>query len=123
EQETLLYSYSTGWIPYDTVYCWYLLEGEGANTVYVQYTVGGIGESAIYADSIILDRIIPTGSLVINNDDKFTNNSSVIITNTMSDERSGMAKMYYDNECLKNVLKNSGFDNTSYCDAIQIFTF
>ncbi len=49
---------STGWIAYDTSYCWYLREGEGNNTVYIQYKVGGFSESPVYCDTIIFDKTL-----------------------------------------------------------------
>ena len=124
DPETLEVSYSTDWIPYDTAYLWFLqncgLAGQETlgtnylNTVYIQYKIGGFCESSIYADAIIYDKTVPSGSFVINGNDKFTNTPDVALNNSLSDYGSGMALMYYDNECLKNILKNSGFDNTSH---------
>lgn len=112
QQETL--RYSTNWIPYDTAYLWYLRGGEGINTVYIQYKVGGFSESPVYCDSIIFDKSAPAGSFVINNNDKFTNNPNVVIKNSMGDARSGMARMRLGNQYLKNLVKNSAFDDTSF---------
>ncbi|MGB9721753.1 MAG: T9SS type A sorting domain-containing protein [bacterium] len=129
QQETLRYCYSTGWIGYDTTYCWYLREGEGNNIVYIQYKIGGYSESPVYCDTIVYDKIAPGGSFVINDDNKFTNNPNVVIKNSMSDTRSNMAKMRYGNQYLKNLVINSAFDDTScwimdtaiYHDSLQLF--
>ncbi len=105
---------STGWIAYDTAYCWYLREGEGNNIVYIQYKVGGFSESPVYCDTIIFDKTVPTGSFVINNNDKFANNPNVTIKNLLSDARSSMSKMRYGNKYLENLVINSAFDDTSH---------
>ena len=129
QQETLRYCYSTGWIPYDTAYCWYLREDEGVNTVYIRYKIGGFCESPVYCDTIIFDKTAPTGSFVINDNNKFTNTPNVTIKNSMSDTRSGMAKMRFGNRYLKNLVKNSSFDGTGfwemdtaiYHDSLKLF--
>jgi|GEM_PF-4882865 len=105
---------STGWIAYDTAYCWYLREGEGNNIVYIQYKVGGFSESPVYCDTIIFDKTVPTGSFIINNNDKFANNPNVTIKNLLSDARSSMSKMRYGNKYLENLVINSAFDDTSH---------
>lgn len=128
-QETLRYCYSTGWIPYDTAYCWYLLQGEGNNIVYIQYKVGGFSESPVYCDTIIFDKTVPSGSFVINDNNKFTNNPNVTIKNSMSDAGSSMSKMRYGNKYLKNLIKNSAFNGLSfwqtdtaiYHDSLKLF--
>lgn len=107
------YTDSTGWIQYDSTYLWYLRQSEGSNTIYVQYKVGKGNTSYEYCDSIIFDKTAPTGSFVINNDDKFTNTSSVTLKNSLTDTQSAMSKMRFGNKFLKNLLKNSGFDTTS----------
>jgi sugar lactone lactonase YvrE len=112
--DTIQYLLSTIWLPYDTTHCWQTVTDRDTNIIRIQYKVGGFSESPEYCDSIVFDDIAPIGSFVINDDDKFTNTSEVVLNNSLSDERSGMATMYYDNECLINVLKNSAFDNTSY---------
>jgi|GEM_PF-1580988 len=127
QQETL--RYSTNWIPYDSAYCWYLLQGEGNNIVYIQYKVGGFSESPVYCDTIIFDQTAPGGSFVINNDSAFTNSPNVVLNNSMSDTRSGMAKMRFGNRYLKNLVKNSAYDDTSfwemdtaiYHDSLKLF--
>lgn len=120
---------STGWIAYDTSYCWYLREGEGNNTVYIQYKVGGFSESPVYCDTIIFDKTLPTGSFAINNDDKFTNTSDITLKNSVNDTQSGMSKMRYGNKYLENLVINSAFDDTShwktdtaiYHDSLKLF--
>jgi len=103
---------STGWIVYDTAYCWYLRQSAVTNTVYIKYKVDGNIVSPEYSDVIKFDTILPTGSFVINDNDKFTNNPTVTLKNSFND--TSMSKMRFGNRYLKNLLKNSAFNTTSH---------
>lgn len=101
---------TTGWISYDTAYVWCLRAGEGINTLYIQYMVDETIISPTYLDSIIFDKTAPTGSFVINNDNKFTNTASVALHNSFSDTT--LYKMRYGDTYLKqDLVKNAGFDS------------
>ena len=78
-----LYTDSTGWIPFDSTYFWYLRQGEETNKVYAQFMGNGWNESIEYCDSIVFDKTLPTGSFVIDNDSTFTNNSDVTLKNSL----------------------------------------
>jgi hypothetical protein len=134
QQETLRHTYSTNWIPFDTTYFWYLRQDEGANTVYIQYKVDGSIKTPVYSDSIIFDKIAPTGSFVINDDSTFTNTSSITLMISMKDssssmsDTSGMSRMRFGNKYLKNLVKNSAFDSsgnweydTAIYDSLKLF--
>jgi hypothetical protein len=108
-----LHHYSTGWIKYDSGYVWYLYAGEGDNTVKIQYKVAGDLETPQYSDNIFFDKTLLSDSMVINNNDKFANNSSVTIKNICTDTLSGMSKMRFGNQYLKNMVKNSTFDDST----------
>lgn len=102
---------STAWIPYDTAYCWQMLDGEGINNICIKYKLDGSIVTPEYSDVIQYDITAPSGSFVINDDDKFTNNAAVSLKNSFTD--SAMAKMRFGNEYLKNFVINSGFNDTT----------
>lgn len=102
---------ATAWIPYDTAYCWRMRQAEGINKISIKYKLDGSIVTPEYSDIIQYDKTAPSGSFVINNDDKFTNNAVVALKNSFTE--SAMAKMRYGNEYLKNFVINSGFDDTT----------
>jgi len=76
------YTDSTGWIAYDTAYCWYLRqEGERLNKISIQYKVADSIMTPKYFDKIMFDSTAPTGSFVIDDDSTFTNSSGVTLQN------------------------------------------
>jgi DNA-binding beta-propeller fold protein YncE len=101
---------STSWIPYDTAYVWPLQVDGYNNIVTIQYMLADSIKTPIYPDTILLDRVAPTGSFVINNNDKFTNSSTVTLKNSLNDAKTSMSKMRFGNKELKNLIKNSGFN-------------
>jgi hypothetical protein len=103
---------STGWIPYDSTYFWYLRQGEGANVIYAQFMADGWNESIEYCDTVIFDKTAATGSFAINDGSAFSNSSNVTLKNSLSDARSGMAKMRFGNNDLENQMLNSAFDSS-----------
>ncbi|MEJ2248623.1 MAG: right-handed parallel beta-helix repeat-containing protein [Candidatus Lokiarchaeota archaeon] len=76
---------------------WALTSGDGSKTVYYQIkdNVGLIFQDT---DTIGLDTIGPTGSVIINNDDNWTISSSVILTLTYNDITSGVNQVRYSND-------------------------
>ena len=127
QQETL--RYSTGWLPYDTAYCWYLRQGEGDNKIFIQYKFDGYCESPVYSDTIIFDETSPAGAFVINNNSPFANEPSVVLYNSMNDALSSVALMRYGNMYLKDLVVNSAFDSSgnweydeaAYHDSLTLF--
>ncbi len=120
---------ATGWMPYDTVYCRQLRQGEGTNTMYIQYKIDGNINSPEYSDVIMYDKTAPTYSFVINDDSTFTNTSNVTLKSSLTDATSGPSKMRYGNKELKNPVKNSAFDNAddwsydhaTYDDTLKLY--
>jgi hypothetical protein len=125
------HEYSTGWIPYDTAYCWYLRQSEGAypNIVSIQYKIDSTITTPTKIDTITFDSTPPTGSFVINDDSTFTNASDVTIANSLTDARSGLAQMRFGNKDLENLIENSDFDSSGawecdtaiYHDTLKLF--
>jgi cell division septation protein DedD len=77
---------------------WTLTSGDGTKTVYYQVkdNVGLL--SSTYSDTIVLDTIIPTGSITINNGDTSTTSTDVTLTLTYSDGGSGVNQVRFSND-------------------------
>jgi len=72
---------------------WTLSSGDGDKRVYYQFA-DYFGEiSDVYSDTIILDTIAPTGSILINGGEAFTSSTSVSLTLTGVDLSSGVDQM------------------------------
>jgi parallel beta-helix repeat protein len=85
------------WEDFSATKTWTLITGDGTKTVYYQVRdVAGL-LSSTYSDTIILDTIEPTGSIIINADTSYTNSTSVTLTLTATDETSGVAQMRFSN--------------------------
>ncbi|MEW5759425.1 MAG: hypothetical protein AB1779_01505, partial [Candidatus Thermoplasmatota archaeon] len=78
---------------------WTLPTGDGIKKVYYQVSdlAGNIGE--VY-DTIILDTVKPNGTIKINNDSAYTNNTNIVLNLTYSDELSGVDKVRYSNNSI-----------------------
>ncbi|BEH09276.1 hypothetical protein GSUET_08880 [Geobacter sulfurreducens subsp. ethanolicus] len=70
---------------------------DGTKTIYVKYrdSVGNV--SAVYTDSIELDRITPTATITINGGAAVTNNTAATLNLTCSDT-SGCSQMQFSND-------------------------
>jgi len=77
---------------------WTLTTGEGTKTVYVQYKDNAGNWSVSISDKITLDTIPPTGTVLINDGDGYTNSTSVTLTLSASDSSSGVGKMRFSND-------------------------
>ena len=88
----------SGWEAYGASKAWTLAAGDGLKTVYVQYrdTVGN--GSGSYTDTIILDTVAPTGSVLINGGAAYTNSTAVNLTLSASDAGSGVYQMRFSND-------------------------
>ncbi len=71
----------SAWESYATSISWTLSAGDGMKTVSVQFmdAAGNVSVGTI-SDSIILDTTPPTGAIVINSDDIYTNTTAAILT-------------------------------------------
>jgi hypothetical protein len=77
---------------------WTLASGDGTKTVYYQVKDNAGQDSIVYTDSIVLDNVVPTGSVMINNGDAFTTSPSVALTLTANDPGSGVYRVRYSND-------------------------
>ncbi|MFX1277384.1 MAG: OmpL47-type beta-barrel domain-containing protein [Promethearchaeota archaeon] len=76
----------TDWETYATTKSFNLYNNDGEQTVYVQFKDGvGRTSSVSINDSIILDRIPPTGTILINNGEVSTTSTQVMLNLTASD--------------------------------------
>ncbi|MHA2186549.1 MAG: hypothetical protein ACXAAI_16285, partial [Promethearchaeota archaeon] len=76
---------------------WILASGEGTKTVY--YEVKNNAELTYQTtDSIGLDTIDPIGSIIINDDNVWTNITSITLTLTSNDATSGIDQVRYSND-------------------------
>lgn len=77
---------------------WVLLSGDGTKTVYYQLKDNASVESVTYSDDIGLDTTVPTGSIVVNSGDTWSNSTSVTLDLTYSDPTSGPDQVRYSND-------------------------
>jgi hypothetical protein len=87
----------SAWEPYATSKVWPLAPGDGGKTAYVQFQDDTGNISSPYSDSITLDTIAPTGSIMINSGAVMTTNLSVALTLNASDAGSGTSEMRFSN--------------------------
>ena len=77
---------------------WVLPSGDGAKTVYYQIRDSDGLLSSTYSDSIVLDTVAPTGSIIINNGNPpTTRTSAVTLYLTYADATSGVSQVRYSN--------------------------
>jgi hypothetical protein len=88
----------SGWEAYAGSRTWTLPSGDGDKTVYVQYRdqVGHV--SSTYSDSIILDTVAPTGSILIDGGATYATSTSVELTLSASDAGSGVDGMRFSDD-------------------------
>ncbi|MFX1566988.1 MAG: hypothetical protein ACFFCV_01325 [Promethearchaeota archaeon] len=87
----------TAWETAGDSRAWTLLSGDGTKTVYYEIRDNAYLISQ-FNDSIILDTTAPTGSIIINDDDTWTNTTSVMLSLTYGDATSGVLEVRYRNE-------------------------
>jgi len=83
---------------YATSKSWALTTGDGLKTVYVQYKDNAGNSSAFISDTIILETTAPTGTILINDGDVYTNSTSITLTLSASDAGSGIREMKFSND-------------------------
>ncbi len=76
---------------------WTLTPGDGRKTVHYEIK-DNAGLTATRSDDIDLDTAKPTGSIIINNYDAWTNSTSVTLTLTYTDMTSGVCLVRYSND-------------------------
>jgi hypothetical protein len=72
--------------------------GDGPKTVYYQIKDNAGHESLTYLDTITLDTVSPTGSIMIDGGAAYTNESSVVLTLSADDLTSGVAEMRFSSD-------------------------
>jgi len=76
---------------------WTLSSGDGSKTVYYRILNYAFVWSVSYSDTIILDTLPPTGSIVINGGAAFASSPSVTLMLTASDPASGVDSVRFSN--------------------------
>ncbi len=85
------------WEDFSSTKAWSLLSGDDDKTVYYQIS-DRAGLASAYSDTIGLDTVSPTGSIVVNDGDAFTTSVSVSLTLTAADSMSGVFRVRYSND-------------------------
>ena len=89
---------------YATAKSWTLTPSDGTKTVYVQYKDNAGNWSDSVSDTIVLQTVVdytpPTGTILIDNDDNYTNSTLATLTLSASD-LSGVSKMIFSNDGVK----------------------
>jgi len=89
----------TGWETPTASRAWILTWGDGTKTVYYQIRDNAGWISITYTDTIILDMLAPTGSIVINSGNPtYTTSTSVTLYLTYFDAASGVDKVRYSDD-------------------------
>jgi hypothetical protein len=87
-----------GWESFSFTETWSLSPGDGGKTVYCQVKDSAGNPSVLFSDTIVLDTAAPTGSIMINGGDQFTNSSSATLTLIADDQGSGVNQVRYSND-------------------------
>ncbi|MEJ2249205.1 MAG: hypothetical protein P8Y97_06035, partial [Candidatus Lokiarchaeota archaeon] len=87
----------TSWEPGNSIKDWVLIPGDGFKTVYYEVK-DNAGRISQFIDFIGLDTVIPTGSIITNNDDAWTTSINVTLTLNYDDLSSGIDKVRYSND-------------------------
>lgn len=85
------------WETLSSTKTWQLTTGDGTKAVYYQVKDNAGLVSITYSDTIILDTVPPTGSILINDGATHTNTTTVILTLSATDATSGIAEMRFSN--------------------------
>jgi len=85
-----------GWAAYATTANITMPAGpDGTKTIYVQFRDSAGNASTSYTDTILLDRVLPTGSVVINGGAVTTNSLNVTLTLSATDSASAVTNMQF----------------------------
>jgi hypothetical protein len=86
------------WQAYTTSASWTLVTGDGSKTVYAHFEDGVGNVSTNATDTITLDTVAPTGSVVIDGGATYAASTSVSLTLEATDATSGLAQMSFSND-------------------------
>jgi len=87
----------TAWEAPGATRAWTLVGIDGTKTIYYEVK-DNVGFVSQFTDTIILDTTMPTGSIIINDGDTWTNSTSVTLTLTYGDGTSGVLEVRYSND-------------------------
>lgn len=88
----------SGWEAFAASKTWTLSGGDGTKTVYVQFRDNLSNTSGSISDTIVLDTVLPAGTVLINGGAAYTNSTAVSLALSASDDRSGVAQMRFSND-------------------------
>ncbi len=83
-----------------TIYAPFMLTTEGTHVISYRSTDNAGNVEIEKLQVVIIDMTPPTGSLVINNDARYTNNPSVTLTLSCIDTASGCARMQFSSDAI-----------------------
>ena len=86
------------WQPFATSASFTLAAGDGTHTVYAQFADADGNPSAIVSDSIVLDTVAPSGTIVLNSGALSTTSTAVNATLAATDDRSGVTAYRLSND-------------------------
>lgn len=89
----------SSWESYSATKIWNITDAEASQTIYARYS-DAAGNVLQVNDSIIYDQTLPSGTMIINSDDVYTNNPAITITASVTDSGSlpsGMQSMRFSN--------------------------
>lgn len=87
----------SSWVGYSTSHNFTINSTNGSLTISVQFRDNAGNISGTYSDTIVLDTAAPSGTVVINSGDTFTNNRPVSLAITSNDATSGTSYMQVSN--------------------------
>ena len=81
------------WVAYGVSSPLTLSSTNGEKTVYIKFKDDNENTSSSYSDTIILDTVVPAGSILINSGDVYTTSQTVTLTIAATDATSGVNQM------------------------------
>ncbi|MEJ2248624.1 MAG: hypothetical protein P8Y97_03060, partial [Candidatus Lokiarchaeota archaeon] len=88
----------SSWEAANPTKAWVLSTGDSSSKAVYYEIKDNAGRVSQFYDTIGLDTIDPTGSVLINNGDVWTNSTNVILTSTYNDITSGVLEVRYSND-------------------------
>jgi hypothetical protein len=96
----------TDWKPYTTTLTWTLAGPDGVNTVYAWFRDHLRNAAGPYTDTVILDRVAPSGAVTIAEGSAYTTGVTVTLSLTAADATSGV-----DGMCVSNAATCSSWES------------
>lgn len=89
----------TSWESFNTQKLWTLSGADGTRSMYIKLKDKAGNTSGPFSDSIILDTLAPTGTILIDGGAIYTTSDNVTLTLSASDATSGINEMCFSNDC------------------------